>query len=306
MSRKTLTLRLGIVCAASALVFAAALAYRALSPRTARAVTSAIVNPSNAGKIDRIVVWADVSRMELYRTERGWFAKSGFAEETGPYREKSSVVRAEEKLVRLFIERAARLRQLHKIASDPRDWNPLGLHEKEADRAEFSGGGETFTRAYFGVPDGISGRRALRTAGGTEAYETEDDLSQFLTADIDYWAAGELFAGIGEEDVQTVAFSCPSRGISFTADAGGEGFADLAHSASVLRHGPVVPSAAVRGAELTATLVVRSGNGVSVSVGVYEAGGEHFLVKTESPATDENAAYEISGWTLEKMFSLFS
>ncbi len=294
MNQKNLNKRLGIFCLISALIFFVALIFS--RPSAPKPILSAILNPANAQKIDTITIFENDKQTKLERTQNGWFA----------LQENPQIsVRAEPSFVEQFVKKMAQIRPLYKISDSADDWNSLFLHEKNAVRLELCGNGEVFTRAYFGITDDLSHSRAFR-AESAVSYETADDFSQFLTTDLDYWAAGEFFCEIKEDSVQTILFSDFERDFSFKKNADEENFNQIAHSILSLRHGAVRPDSFFEKSKKIANLEVRLGDGSFIFLDFFEDEKKSFFIKkTEIPQTKENCVYEISDWTKEKIFSIF-
>ena len=289
---------------ASVLIFCISLFFahsRSISPRP---FLSAILNPSKEKKINKITILTDENeRLELKKINSNWFATL-FNDEG------ATTARAENSLLESFVKKVAKIRPLYKISENPSDFSAFALKENAA-VVEFFSDEERAIKVLFGLRDALSSRIFFRNDDKT-VFETEDDFSQFLTTSLDFWACGEFFSAITETDVQSVRFVAPEKQLDFKADASNDDFSSLAHSLLILRHGNVKNARFFGESRLVATLFVFSGNGNAVKLEIFEnAEKVHFSKKTEwgregEEIVAENAFYEMSDWTFEKIFSLFS
>lgn len=271
------------------------------SERTApKPSSSALLNPNNVEKIDSIKISVRGTEVLLSKSDDFWHIRSENSKS-------NSLV--DTKLVSALISNASRIREIYKISSDKNDFSALGLSGGSA--ISFLSGGEPLSAVIFGISDALSGRIAFRTFDGTESYETEDDFSQFLTVDADYWIAGEFFYEIASANssAETIKLVCPEKNIDFKINSSDSRFPDISHSVMSLRHGKVC-DLKKDGARKIAEIEVHSGNGEISVAEIWESKASAepeslFVTKKSTVKIGDDSAYELSEFTFNRIIEIF-
>lgn len=230
---------------------------------------------------------------------------------------------ADIKLVSSFFERLCEFRKLYKVSDKEKDFSALATDENNALSISFTNrSGKDFPSLYFGHQNQITGRIFLRSGESKTTYESQNNLSQFLTTDLNYWAEGEILSGINNPLTITLSQGESSKAI----DEKTEGFEAKKRSLLSLRHGKIISEKALeeildKGKMFADSFFKAQDGSGRIAVLTFfkaEEGGESIYYTrkvTPSPAESsentfvlysENCAYEISEWTYHKIISIFN
>ncbi|MBR1536726.1 MAG: DUF4340 domain-containing protein [Treponema sp.] len=261
-----------------------------------KADESALLNPGHKNKVGFIEITKASENEAISLKKQGDFwllikKTDGGQNQTCTY--------AEAKIVNSLLENAAKIRKIYKISGNQKDFERLKLSQNNSVSINFQkNDGEAFSRLYFGEENSLKNRIYFRSGLSENAFETENNFSQYLNCDINYWAAGEIFPEIKNP-------------------------VNASKEILSLRHGKILEN----GEDIVAkgravwTLIVQDGNGRSVKLDFFEKTGllesgeaekSYFYKKTISPSEidsgenifafySENAVYEISEWTYERL-----
>lgn len=207
--------------------------------------------------------------------------------------------------------------------------NQTDLENIEDDAARivfFDLNGNSISDVEFYSQNCLLGRIEFLSA--EKRYETEDDFSQFLTTDFNYWADGNLFPEVKnpvkitysvlEEEKEPKALGKTGRNYFLATDSDGS-FPGISSAVLSLRHGNLsykdfyeYPAA------LYSSLEVEDGGGrVSTVFFKKVENPEHFIcLKTVAPSpldsaedkntlSSQNAVFELSKWTVDGIEKLF-
>ena len=276
------------------------------SPKTS---STALLNPNKTDEVSSIEIGKGNHSLLLSLSNGFWYVQSQIPPlipGSEPSVSEKSLV--DKKLVEALVHNASEIRTVYKISSKSKDFEPLGLGE-DSSFVSFSSAESELSKIHFGITDPLSNRISFRTENGSDSYETDDDFSQFLSSDSDYWIAGELFYEI--ENPETVKFSYPDRNIDFSANSSDKIFATVSHSIMSLRHGALRQRIDVEGSFVVAKIEVHSGSSevsvVSVSRKTDAEGKSAFFVqKSSSINIEDSCFYEISEFTFNRIVEIFS
>lgn len=190
--------------------------------------------------------------------------------------------------------------------------------------------GNEVSDVEFSSQNHLLGR--IEFLSGEKLYETEDDFSQFLTTDFNYWSDGSLFPEIKNPvkityslfnaSQEPKAMGKPESNDFFkvlSATDSDENFARISSGVLSLRHGNLSDKDfADDTAALYSKLEVEDGGGrVSTIIFKKIENPEYFICsKTISPSpvesdedkaalSSQNAVFELSKWTVEGIEKLF-
>lgn len=273
-----------------------------LNPKYEEAVTSITIGTKNA--------WLVLDKNN--KINGFWFAHNEFFDESGNLISVSKTTLADSKLVKTLLSNSSKIRNIRKISDKKSDFEKLELSPSNSTWIVFSDAEKSLSKIFFGISDSLSKTRTFCTnppknrifpkENSVSAYETEDNLSQFLTTDIDYWADGEIFSEI--ESPETIKFSYPEKNIDFSMNSSSPDFASISHSILSLRHGKVQDFSK---SEKIAELRVYDGSSKITTIEFFKADSVYFLKKTHiseyyEPFYD---SFEISEWTFNRIVENF-
>ena len=275
-------------------LFALSLLFPTRSSAVPKSSESAILNPKFEGAVDSVAISGGGQSVRLVRTAGVWSVSSGGTESL-----------ADARLVASFLKSCAKIRRVFEISSSEGDKDALSLTEGKGTTVVFSSLGNEVSRVVFGRSDAISGRIPLSPSGSPLSLETEDDLSHFLSGDADYWAAGELFCGLGE--IVQARMSVADGSFSASAGKGDDGFPALSSALSSIRHGKIAGRIGVADASLPvfAAIEAHDGDGKSMRAEFMRGSGGILVRKRGNPPVPDDAVYGISDWTFGKLASEF-
>lgn len=251
---------------------------RRTSPRP---VQSALLNPSVREKISLVLIQEKDKQLVLKSSEGRWFCESdGITTSANP------------ELVNIFLDRLSKIRKMYKISDRKEAMAELGLAGDDSKTVVLVDSAQkTAARLSFGQEDSLTSRIAVATLGGKVSYETENDVSPYLYADINFWTEPEIFFAIKNPSNLSLSES------------------DL-HTLLSLRHGKILSRAELPlNAEKTRSAVLIGQYNFSQRVNFYRCLNngteEYFYTQDFYPNTlDANALYEISGWTYQRLIGL--
>ncbi|MBQ4377747.1 MAG: DUF4340 domain-containing protein [Treponema sp.] len=312
---KTFEKKLLKIFLASVLIFILSVIFSKNQKNAQRPVETALLNPGFSSDVSSVLITkksvSGVSEVRIEKQGDFWLLS-----------ENDGICSfADSKIVNSLIENAAKLRKIYKISGEYKDFVRLGVDDDGGSLITFSEkNGKTFSKIYFGLENQLKNRIYFRVDTGKTAYETENDFSQYLTVDLNYWAEPEIFPEI--KNPVAISFSGENN---YSLDEKSRGFASVSHTLLSLRHGKICgnfedfPELKNPASSLT----VQDGEGRISKIEFFEkieknstADGEieksYFYKKSILAAEidaqenifafySQNAVYEISLWTFERI-----
>ena len=276
-----------------------------------RALESALLNPKYESEIKKIVISKiniqgnEEEAISILRHGDFFLASSN-----------TLCTVADSKIIHALLERVLKVRSLYKI-SDKDDYKKNG---REYVNFSFLGANDTVcSNVQFFDENMLTGRITVTSDSATDMYETENDFNQFLSCDINYWSEG-LIAPEIKKPVQLLFQE--GKKPRFSIDEKSEKFLSVSETVLAIRHGRI--SAAVDFGAASSTLWLSDESGRIARIEFFESSdaafdGEksYFYRKTVTPSAfdsqenafsfySENALYEISLWTYEKIKNALS
>lgn len=241
---------------------------------------------------------------------------------------------ADKKITESAIENFSRLRKVYKsvkknIQESKADFveNKESVHKntqinnKGNTISFYNKSGEVLSSLTFYSADNLLNRITFETEGKNHIknlYETDNDLSQFLKADFNYWAEGELFSEVKDPvKITYTLFNENGSALSSLTEItdSDTGFNTKAAAILKLRHGNIIEGKNAQGLDdkkLYSRLTVEDGKGQVLYIDFIENGSSYLCIKRikEMPAAlggrkeaflPLNAVFEISGWTVRNL-----
>ncbi len=244
-------------------------------------IQSALLNPSYRTKIQTLIIQTPSQIVTLSKKENQW--------ECSVY---DTVTFADTKTVENLIKNLTKIRNMYKISDKIAAKSELNLTEESANIITVIDSNQIpVTKLYFGSEDSLTSRINVTTEKGKISYETHNDISPFLTADLDFWTTGEIFFAIKN----------PSN-LSLTKDE--------LHTLLSLRHGNVLNHASLSTAlkpVFSATIFGQYESSHRLDF-YYEKTSEgdiyYYTQKISPEIINDNAVYELSTYTFDKIKSL--
>lgn len=272
-----------LIFAASISFIVFCISFAATERMRPKPVESALLNPSARDKISLAIIQDSALHIVLKSVNGKWLCESN-----------GVTVSADTKLVSSFLEKLSKIRKMYKISDRKDTMSELGLKDEDAKSVVLlDSEGKTAVKLCFGQENALTSRIAVASSGGKVSYETENDISSYLSADINFWAAPEIFFAIRN----------PSNLNLSDADL---------HTLLSLRHGKILARANLPlDAEKAGSVTLMGQYNASQRVDFYRnaANGinEYYYIQEFFPdALDFNALYEISEWTYSRIMGLLS
>lgn len=293
-----------------------------------KSIESALLNPKYKNEVAQIEIQILSQNGVINLKKQGdfWLLVKNVGE-----RKTEITTFADKKLVTSLIEKACEIRKLYQISDKESDFDQLKTSENAGSTVSFTGNNsKVYTKLYFGAVNPLINRTFVRSEGSKITYETENDLSQFLNSDLNYWSEGEILSGIISRGANLVEISFEEKSVKSTLDEKSPGFATKSASLLSLRHGNIkgeeefLSAMHSQNPQPSAVLTVQDGSGRSTRIeffeieeqGQSESEKSYFYKKSIKPSPadsqentfafySENAVYEISAWTYGKIKSLF-
>lgn len=306
---------------ASILIFAFSLVFSKKERSTQKSVESAILNPSHKNEVNLIEIESgEGSQITLKKQGDFWLLSKTIENGNEIY------TLADSKIITALLENASKIRKIYKITEKESDYLSLGISEKQKTSISFSQNSDKlYTKVYFGHSDSIKNRIYFRSDSSKTVYETENDIHQFLTKDLNYWSEGGIVPEIKNTVQITLKVEADSKqSISprtITLDEKSKDFQSKSHTLLSLRHGNIL-SEETSSIKKISTLTLQDGNGRIAKIDFFEKREgftdsseiSYFYKKSVTPSQidsqenifafySENALYEISAWTYERIQS---
>lgn len=296
-----------------------------------KSIESALLNPKYKNEIAQIEIQITSQNGAITLKKQGDFwllvknAGEGKAEIT---------TFADKKLLTSLIEKACEIRKLYQISDKESDFDQLKTSENTARTVTFTGNNDKmYTKLHFGAANSLTNRTFVRSQGSKITYETENDLSQFLNSDTNYWSQGEILAGLLDERANLVEITFkkqdfPKKSVNRDSklDEKSPDFNAKSNTLVSLRHGSIQSmwdDRSLKTLSPDSILTAQSGNGRQIELRFFKISNpetneeSYFYTRSlkPSPVVDsqensfafysENAVYEISAWTYDRIIALF-
>lgn len=233
----------------------------------------------------------------------------------------SITVPADSLLVTGLLQALAKPRALYMIANTA---SALTKNDELYALTILQEGAEQPLNLYFGAQNSLLHRIALQVADEKALYETDDDMTQYLSTDVLLYADPALFWGIQSAvrisvtDYRSGAADARSRSYDEKSTA----LPDLSKKLLSYRHGALQPASAYSAADvLVAVITVEGSEGRMNNMSFFKRGSgssaDYYCMSrlTPSPIDGEKEAdamqqfskykAEISAWTFERILELF-
>ena len=255
-----------------------------------RSEQTALLNPNRAGDVSSITISVPDESVATGRTTVTLQRHGTLWSGTSSLSADSYRWPADAQSVANLFTAAQKITTVYTKADDVSAWKPLGI--EDADAAVLSFWDERHSivsQLFFGGSDALTRRIFFRTWTKTTAYEIDDSISSYLSADESFWA-----------DPFVYPQALPG--------------ADRAASESFLRRGLLLNIAPREGLPETNVLARDFGNGALARFRIYEKDGSYVVIPSFSagPASGSaersmleslNYRYSISAWTYERWLS---
>lgn len=255
-----------------------------------KSLQTALLNPNYKESVSKITIGSKNDSIFLEKKSDFWFANNS--------------VLVDSKLVETLISNSSKIRDIFKISENESDFEKLELSNSNSIFIEFSDNEKSFSKIFFGISDSLSNRIAFRTEQKTESYETENNFSQFLTFDLNYWSAGEIFYEIKNPQTVKLTLFNEDNSVQKTKsfNSSDENFSSVSHNILSIRHGSIFFNEIKNDAKIIAILECHDGNGKIAIVEILKNNNE-YLVRNKF---SNNLTYEISEWTFKKIIEIFN
>lgn len=288
---------------------------------------SALVNPKYKEQISSVVVQTSGGEISIEKSGDFYLVKK---DETVGF--------ADSKIAELMTENFCKIRKIYKISSkDSQDVYKSGQNDdvKSLSSLQNDTSSQDFevqnnlakitfydsskneiSNVNFTSENNLLGRIEFSTKNGI--FETKDDISQFLTADFNYWSDGNLFPEVKNPvKVSYQIFGQNSKALGYSLSDSDKNFNSLSSFIKSLRHGNLSNLDFSSGnLPLYSALVVEDGGGRISSLTFKESkDGTYFLCskkitpspldskETANALESQNAVFEISEWTVKSIES---
>ena len=309
------------ILAASAVIYTISVIFSNDKKNAEKPVESAILNPKYKNEVREIQIQKNSGgeTEEITLKKRGdfWLLEKDFpeAEEAAKSPGEKITAISDGKIIESLIEKSTKIRKMYKISDNDKNYRSFGLSDGSAISVSFlKNDGSLYTKIDFGYADSLTNRIYLRSLISETVYATENEFSQYLTTDSNYWSEGEFFpeikntvkislelkktesqkslkeSALDEKIRSSMLKSVIEENPSETAqkivlDEKSPDFAEKSRKLLSLRHGKVRPQSALDSSFLIATLTVEDGSGRISVVDVFEVSGE------VEPAAGENSYF---------------
>lgn len=258
-----------------------------------KSLQTALLNPNYKESVSKITISSKNNSIYLEKKSDFWFANNS--------------VLVDSKLVETLISNSFKIRDVFKISENESDFEKLELSNLNSVFIEFSDNEKSFSKIYFGISDSLSNRIAFRTEQKTEAYETENNFSQFLTFDLNYWSAGEIFYEI--KNPQTIKLTLFNEDNSIqkskSFNSSDENFSSISHDILSIRHGSISLNENKIDLKKIAVLECHDGDGQISIIEILKNKNDYFVKNKIKKNLCDNSLYEISEWTFKKITEIF-
>ena len=327
MRNLTLNKKLLILCAFSFVLFLSSFFFDRNSS-SQKPVKSALLNQKYKDSISKIIIETPAPKEETKEDDS--LNEQGAKED--PKKDKivlskegdlfllysyGIITQADEKSIQILLENSSRLRNLYKISDSKAAKESFFLTEELASSVTFFiNDGTEVSKIFFGIKDSLLSRIYVRSGKNDVCYETEDDLSRFLTASLDYWSEGKIIC----ETENPVSFVWENLNFNDGSDE----FYKIKDKMLSFRHGKIMPidrsNAEILKEKPVSFLTVQGGEGRILNIMFFDfdsSFGESYLytknvipsefdsLETNKAFSVQNALFEISGWTYESIKNLF-
>ncbi len=330
----------------SLVLFTVSVFFSKKEKNTPKAIESALLNPKYINEVALIEIQSEKSKsndfsglgssITLKKQGDFWLLSKSEGKGTNEIR-----TLADKKIVTSLIEKASEIRKLYQISSKESDFDRLGTSENTSTTISFLKNSDNmYTKIHFGHSNPLTNRTFVRSESSKITYETENNLSQYLTTDTNYWSEGRILPEIDNPTEIIFEKFSPTQGTqeSISSSKLNEktpNFTTKSNTLLSLRHGKIKSEGELSKDQNIvpkpiSALTVYDGNGRITRIEFFEE--EELSVKNEtgeqensksywykksiqpSPADSqenafafysENAIYELSGWTYNKISSLF-
>ena len=305
---------------ASILIFALSLAFSKKERSAHKSIESAILNPSYKNEVNLIEIETrEGSSITLKRHGDFWLLSNTF--ENG----NEICTIADSKIISSLLENAGKIRNIYRISDKESDYNSLGLGKNTETCITISQNNiKMYTKVHFGHSDSFTNRIYFRSEASNIVYETQNDFHQYLTSEPNYWSEGT----ITPEITNPVQFSLKTNeefiqesSNTKALDEKSPEFTSKSNTLLSLRHGQIWPESTINSANIISTLSIQDGSGRLAEVKFFKmqiGDNESYFYKKSIQASpvdsqenifafySENAVYEISAWTYERIKSIFT
>ena len=317
---------------ASILLFAFSLVFSRKGKSEPKSLESALLNPKYKNEVAQIDIQIPSQNGAITLKKQGdfWLLVKNAGEG------KTEITTfADKKLVTSLIEKACEIRKLYQISDKESDFDQLKTSENTASTVSFIGNNDKmYTKLHFGSTNPLTNRTFVRSQDSKITFETENDLSDFLNSDTNYWSEGEILAGLLDERANLVEISFKKQDFSKKSvnrgsklDEKSPDFNAKSNTLVSLRHGSIQSMGddhSLKTLSPDSILTAQSGNGRQIELRFFKISNpetneeSYFYTRSlkPSPVVDsqensfafysENAVYEISAWTYDRIISLFN
>ena len=297
-----------------------------------KAIESAILNPSHKNEVGLIEIeeTSENGNDKIRLKKQGDFWLLFKTDDDG----KSEICSfADKKIINALLENASKIRKIYKIGdiknNDSFIINNISHKNEKFSIAFYQNDSRLYTKVQFRDENSLKNRINFRSEGSKIIYECENDFHQFLNTGTNYWSEGEIFPEI-ENPVEIKFLKNERSEVSgrkiFVLGEKSENFSSKSRMILSLRHGKI---SNCKGEIFNsfAKLTIQDGSGRIANIEFFEKSMqnektiespefEFFYKKNIIPSEidsqenafafySENAIYEISAWTYEKIKSLF-
>jgi len=245
------------------------------------AIKSALVNPSYKKNISRLIIQDPENLLTLNLKNQFWICETNGL---STYANRENIDN--------FINKLTNIRNMYKISDNNNEKSNLHLTKENAVIVTvIDSSDKAVSKIYFGKENNLTSRIFVSNDKGRISYETENDLSSFLSTDINFWTVPEIF----------FITKNPSN-LKINADK--------LHTLLSLRHGNIVPKNQIPSSAVFASSYTLYGQyEYSQRIDFYEYKNsdstDYYYIQNVSPHNiSENCAYELSSWSYNKLKDL--
>ena len=328
MKNKDLNKLLFIVFCFSALIFILTFFFSNDSFSRQKYVDSALLNPKYKNDVSLILIQDEANNsgneISIKKTDEIFFVEQGGKTDF-----------ADRKIIELLLGNFTKIRKLYKISSiyykdveknaqnikndisesvkNNTTYKNFSSHESTV--SFYDSKNSLLSQISFSSQKQLLNRITIFSSG--VFYEIEDDVSQFLTQNFNYWADGSLFPEIKNPVKMIYSLqktkNYSSRQISFSDDD--SAFSALKSEILALRHGSA-SDIQFDFSSVYSSLRIDDGSGLVSVLSFQKMPDGNFICskkifssesnsQTQKSFQSINAVYEISSWTLKKIESVF-
>ncbi len=303
----------------SAIIFTLSLIFPTGKKNAQKTVKSAILNPKYKDDLSEIKITVSNDSILIKKYEDLWLmTKKNGDEETSTL--------ADSAIINSLVEKAIKIQNMYKISDKKSNFDALKVTESNSTSISFIGkDNKLYTKVHFGYKNSLLNRIALRAENSNSVFEAENLFDQYLNCDINYWADGLIL----NEASNPLYITFSDEKTDLKTSETNASFSETKKTLTSLRHGRILHKGDLKNMSFESKLIMQNGDGRIVKIYFYKENaskirgtktendeGSYFYTRSFIPSPldskeraealkKDDALYEISSWTYERIKSAF-